>query len=135
MPEILVGSIDRLVVDRSSGRPIFSIIDFKVTEKPKSVEALLESYQMQMELYAMGLQALEPEIGPGNLEALLVNISSRTIQALPVMLGQLNTAPLALSASEIVSGREGIAQPGPLCRYCDFRDRCKEGRKYASLLS
>ncbi len=134
--EVLVGSIDRVVVKDD----IYTIVDFKVTEKPKSVEALLESYQTQMELYASGLRKLEGasllqqgRVQPIQVEAFLVNISSRTIQVVPVPLDQVSPARAPIDAlprlaSEIVAGRAGRPRPGPLCRYCDFKSKCPESR-------
>jgi ATP-dependent exoDNAse (exonuclease V) beta subunit len=122
--EILVGSLDRVVLE--PGRA--SIVDFKVTEKPKSVDALIEAYVTQLELYAYALKRLlsEDEAKSTQVEALLVNISPKSIQAVPVSVGALPVETLALDASEIVSGRKGEPRPGPLCRYCEFRSQCPE---------
>jgi ATP-dependent exoDNAse (exonuclease V) beta subunit len=124
--EILVGSLDRVVLE--PGRA--SIVDFKVTEKPKSVEALVEAYVNQLELYAYALKRLlsEDEIKKTQIEALLVNISPKSIQAVPVSVGALPVESLALDAAEIVSGRKGEPRPGPLCRHCEFRSQCPEAR-------
>lgn len=125
--EVLVGSLDRLVVER--GR--YFIVDFKVTEKIKSVEGLLEAYQTQLQLYAWALEKLEPE-ARGKTEALLVNISARTVQTVPVPLGtddpdSVFAARLAERSVRIVSGEAGRARVGPLCRVCEFRSQCPEG--------
>ena len=132
--------MDRVVRDRasSSGQVQYSIIDFKVTGKPKSTAALLEAYQTQLELYGFALQALEPEARAAKLEALIVNISPRTIQALPLPLftgtssgseaGTATIPRLAQQAARIVSGEPGPAIPGPRCRFCEFRPACPEGR-------
>ncbi len=124
--EILVGSMDRVVLE--PGRA--SIVDFKVTEKAKSVEALIEAYFTQLELYAYALKRLlsEEEVRTTRFEALLVNISPKSIQAVPVSVGALPVENLALDAAEIVSGRSGDPRPGPLCRFCEFRSQCPEAR-------
>lgn len=120
--EILVGSIDRIVLE--PGRA--SIVDFKVTEKPKSVEALVEAYVTQLELYAYALKRLLPSDESKNtrFEAMLVNISPKSIQAVPVSVGALPVESLAVDAADIISGREGEPRPGPLCRFCEFRSQC-----------
>jgi hypothetical protein len=126
--EVLVGSIDRLVLDRDR----FTLIDFKVTEKAKSVEALLESYQTQMELYGWALKALEPRAAGLPMDALLVNFSPRTIQAVPVPLSGFKVGRLAKDAASIVAGKPGKPQPGALCRHCEFRAICPESMKLSN---
>jgi ATP-dependent exoDNAse (exonuclease V) beta subunit len=122
--EILVGSIDRVVLE--PGRA--SIVDFKVTEKAKSVEALIEAYVTQLELYSHALRRLMPP-GEGDqtrFEALLVNISPKSIQTVPISVGGLPVESLALDAAEIVAGKDGLPRPGPLCIHCEFRGQCPE---------
>ena len=122
-----------MVVDRSADGIRYSIIDFKVTERAKSVETLLESYQSQLELYVWALECLEPE-SRGNTDALLINISARTVQTVPVPMEQIATRALHLSesASRIVQGEEGKPKTGPLCKVCEFRVRCPEGQSYVA---
>jgi ATP-dependent exoDNAse (exonuclease V) beta subunit len=122
-PAVLVGSLDRLVREGSR----YTIIDFKITEEPKSAEALREAYGTQMELYALGLRCLEPEAR--DVSAVLVNISAGSFHAVEASLGQLDAQSLARKATEIVAGRKGAPQPGELCRFCDFRSVCDEGRR------
>lgn len=155
--EVVVGSIDRLVREETANGVRYSIVDFKVTEKLKSVDSLLEAYRHQLEIYAWALGALEPE-SRGRTDAVLVNISSRTIQTVPVNLsspeklsiesarvlsdpakGDLPADPLvvritemAQEASRIVNGAEGRVQTGPLCRVCEFRSICREGTAYVT---
>jgi hypothetical protein len=131
--QILVGAMDRIVAD--SQKNIFSIIDFKITEKPKSVSALTEAYQAQIELYGFALTVLEPGLTLQNIQALLVNISRGHIQTVPIGLGKLNLLQLAELSSEIVNGKNGVPRPGALCRMCEFRMSCKEGSDSLSFLS
>jgi ATP-dependent helicase/nuclease subunit A len=122
--EILVGSIDRLVLDKNRDGPQYSIIDFKVTDGSKQSEYLLEAYQIQMELYAWALTRLDPSIDLENIEAVLVNISRRTVQIISVDLGNLNLEGLLELSRKIVNGAAGEPRPGPLCSVCDFRFQC-----------
>jgi hypothetical protein len=131
--EVLVGSLDRLVRPEPAR---YAIIDFKVTEKLKTVEALLEAYEPQLQLYAYALGAIEPE-ARGATEALLVNISSRTVQTVPVPIDPERGSELARAsashAGRIVAGAEGAATPGPLCRVCEFRSRCSVGASWLAV--
>ena len=106
------------------------MIDFKITEKPKSVEVLLEAYQTQLDLYAWAVSRLEPR-AVGRTQALLVNISPKSIQAVevPLMLPHGQVEEWASDAAGIVAGSEGAPKPGPLCRMCEFRPKCPEGRR------
>jgi ATP-dependent helicase/nuclease subunit A len=123
--EAIVGALDRLVAE--DGR--YTLVDFKVTEKAKSVDALVETYRGQLALYAWALARLEPE-AEGRTEALLVNISSRTIQTVPVPVASGDGAIEALvsRAARVVAGEPAAPTPGALCRVCEFRPLCPEGR-------
>jgi hypothetical protein len=130
-PAVLVGSLDRLVRDTDGGGaggvgPRYTIVDFKITEEPKSDEALIDAYGTQMELYARGLRQLEPEAGL--TEALLVSISAGSVREVPVPLGRLDVEDVAARATSIVAGRAGKPRPGELCRFCDFRSVCSEAK-------
>jgi ATP-dependent exoDNAse (exonuclease V) beta subunit len=118
-PEVLVGSLDRLVRDPERGH---TIIDFKVTDKPKDPQELLDAYSTQMELYALGLKRLDPEAGSPS--ALLVHISPGQVQTVEVPLGRIRAEDLAERASQIVAGAKGRAISSGLCRFCDFRFQC-----------
>lgn len=127
--EVLVGSMDRLICTKIPNETHFTLIDFKVTEKPKSVEALLEAYQTQMELYAFALERLDSSAQEiGSISPLLVNISGPTIQVVPVRVRNLGVEEISRIASQIVAGESGKPRPGYLCRHCDFRLQCPEGR-------
>lgn len=127
-PVILVGSLDRLVRDSSSddGASRYTIVDFKITEQPKSDAALIDAYGTQMELYARGLKQLEREASAPR--ALLVNISAGEIREVEVPLGIVDPEDLARRASQVVAGRVGKPQAGELCRFCDFRALCDVGQ-------
>jgi ATP-dependent helicase/nuclease subunit A len=127
-PAVLVGALDRLVRDSlSSGSEAqYAIVDFKITEEPKSDEALIGAYGAQMELYARGLRQLEPDASAP--AAILVNISAGSVREVRVPLGRVDADAIAQRAAQIVAGREGAPSPGDLCRYCDFRSVCDAGR-------
>src|SRR5205085_684799 len=120
MPEIglftgekVTSASEQEVTQRELGTRVHSCLeradydDLKVTEKLKSVDALHEAYRNQILFYAHAVQALEPEAA-GRTEALLVNISARTVQTVPVPLPErIDPAPLADEAASIVSGELG----------------------------
>ena len=74
---------------------------------------------------------LDPEAA-GRTSVLLVNISSRAVQAVPVDFhaDEFEPEAYAAEASRIVEGGEGVAQVGPLCRVCEFRGICPAGTEY-----
>ena len=134
--EVIVGSIDRLVMETRDGVPHYTVVDFKVTEKAKSLEELLEGYQRQLELYTWAVGELEPQ-AKGRTDAMLVNISAKTIQTVPVPTVSFEAiadfgAPIAELAGKIVAGMVGEPMPGPLCRMCQFRSKCPEARVEAA---
>ncbi|MEO5969679.1 MAG: UvrD-helicase domain-containing protein [Bdellovibrionia bacterium] len=128
--EVLVGSMDRVVADKGDGTSRYAILDFKFTEKRKSVRGLLEAYQTQIELYAWALTVLDPSIRLEEIQAYLINISSETVQNVQVHLGKVNLEKLLADAVAIVHGRSGEPKPGPLCRMCGYRSSCAEGERY-----
>ncbi len=124
--QVLVGSMDRLVLERTPLGSVYSIVDFKVTEKMKSVDALVEAYRGQLALYSRALEVLEPG-SKGRIESVLINISPRTIQTVPVVVeGADLPERLAAEAAGIVAGEPGVPRPGPLCRVCEFRRMCPD---------
>ncbi len=123
--EVLVGSIDRLILQEKE-RKQFSVVDFKVTEKPKSMGVLLRAYQTQMDLYAWALTLLEPGLKQEDLSAQLVHICTEGVQVVSVPLGRISGEVLLDQALKILNGATGIPKPGPRCRFCEFRSLCPE---------
>jgi hypothetical protein len=125
---VLRGSIDRLVVFKRASVHRHLLVLFRVTEKAASVDTLLEAYRYQMELAAWALRALDPKIASDELDGLLVNISARTIQTVPIRItGDIPIEELAHEATLIEQGKSGAPHPGAICRSCDFRQQCPEG--------
>jgi ATP-dependent exoDNAse (exonuclease V) beta subunit len=116
--DTLVGALDRLVEE--AGR--YMIIDFKVTAQVKAVDALVEAYQSQIDLYAAAVRRLDPSARA--VEAMLVHIASQRVQVIPIAPREGNEARLAREAAEIVVGQAGKATPGALCGVCEFRRVC-----------
>ena len=127
--EAIVGSMDRLV--RSGER--YSIVDFKVTTQPKTEAELLDSYQSQIELYALSLNILEPA-SLGHTDACLVNFSPGNVQVVRVPISPENIQKLAettaVQSRKIIEGAAGEPKVGKLCRVCDFRSICSEGQRH-----
>jgi ATP-dependent exoDNAse (exonuclease V) beta subunit len=124
--EVIVGSIDRLVLDESEDQPVYYLIDFKVSEKPKSVTALTETYQNQIELYAWALTVLDPKIQFEQIRPVIVNISSGSVQVVPFSVGNLNIQRLLSHSIKIIDGEPGAPKPGYYCRFCEFKSQCPE---------
>ena len=122
--EALVGAMDRLIWTEQDG---FTLVDFKVTTRLKSERELLDAYQTQLNLYAWALEKLEPQAA-GNTRLKIVNISSEGVfeVAVPCIADRLED--LKTKASRIVAGEPGSPEPGTLCRVCEFRSRCPEGK-------
>lgn len=131
--QILVGSIDRLVEERSDEGRILRLVDFKVTERPRSSEELLASYQSQMDLYAWAISQIEGDsalLSEGRLRGYLVNISGAQVAEYEVPLGgAFDAEKLAALADRIVNGQAGKPQPSKHCEKCSFRGRCPEGQR------
>jgi ATP-dependent helicase/nuclease subunit A len=125
--EVLVGSIDRVVMESVGNQTKYSIVDFKVTGRTKPMSVLHEAYQNQLELYAHALTILNPRIQLKNIQAKLINITSETIQVVSVGLGKLNLDALVSHSSRIINGEPGEPKLGPLCKFCEFRPHCPEG--------
>jgi RecB family exonuclease len=125
--EVLVGSIDRVVYQRSENDFRYTVIDFKVTQKLKTEEELKAAYLGQLQLYAWALTRLAPEAA-GKVDCVLINISAHEVREVVVSLSA--QAPFvaedwATLASEMLNGKEGIPQPGSLCRVCEFKSQCQ----------
>jgi ATP-dependent helicase/nuclease subunit A len=127
--EILVGSIDRLVCESSKR---YTLVDFKITRELRSNEDLLASYAVQAELYAAAIHRLEPKLSSEAVTAALVNISPEGVRSVTVPVSRdrvvARSERLAKEASLIVAGASGVPTPGRVCRHCEFRSICPEGR-------
>ena len=121
-PEILVGSMDRLIREERDGELRLTVVDFKVTGKAGDSEALRESYQVQLDLYVAALRRLEP--GVTRVEAALVNIHPGGVQTVRVEARAEVERELAREAVAIVAGARGRPRPGSACRHCAVRAGC-----------
>jgi ATP-dependent exoDNAse (exonuclease V) beta subunit len=133
-PEILVGSIDRLLAERlpgPDGRLRYTVIDFKVTSRGRTEAELVESYQTQLDLYAAAVRALDGAAGAprlAELEAALVHISAGGARQVRLTPRSGVAEKLAREAAAIVAGAAGNPKPGGACAHCDFRELCPEGQ-------
>lgn len=127
--EVLVGSIDRLILERAGE---YRLVDFKVSSKQKDPKELLYSYRTQMELYAHAVHVLQKSnagVGALRIRGSLIHISPQAVAEVPVEFDLQEIARriegLATAASKIVAGAEGIPSVGRLCRVCEFRSICE----------
>jgi ATP-dependent exoDNAse (exonuclease V) beta subunit len=130
--ETLVGSIDRLILEKRGSTSSYSLLDFKVTQSFKRKDILLEAYGTQLLLYTMALTILDPKIRWTDIDAALVNVTPAGVQvlAVPVQRDSHRVHELADLAGRIVNGHSGEPKCGPLCQFCEFLDSCQEGKLY-----
>jgi ATP-dependent exoDNAse (exonuclease V) beta subunit len=130
--EILVGAIDRLILQQEERGERFVILDYKVTRQAKTREELLDAYQDQMDFYAWALGRLEPR-ARGATRVLLVNISSDGVSECDVPLSDWvsdeSKAAQFLGAhvstiKKILQGAAGDPHRGGHCQTCDFVKQC-----------
>jgi ATP-dependent helicase/nuclease subunit A len=131
--EILVGSMDRVLLNQlKNDQARAVVVDFKVTRKGKSSAELLDAYSTQMELYRFALsRLLESDGEPKQIDAVIVNFSQEGVEEVRVESaekGEKTAGRLASLSSQIIGGKEGVAQPQSLCRVCQFRPICPEGQ-------
>ena len=124
--EVLVGSIDRVIREEVEGEVQYSIIDFKVSEKPRSIYSLKSAYQTQMNLYAKAIAALDPDVSQRQIQAWIVNISSQTVQIVSLEIDLFAWKSLLSKSLKIIAGSEGDPQPGSYCKMCEFSEICPE---------
>ncbi len=118
--QVLVGTMDRLIEEK--GR--FTILDYKITQKTKSQKTLLETYQIQLQIYKEALEILEPR-SRGTIECHLVQISPESIESVQVPMNSESVShSLVRLSDEIIQGKPGLPRPGLHCRYCAFREVC-----------
>jgi len=126
--EILIGKIDRVFAKKQGDSFFYSLLDFKITRKPKTLWMIRQVYQTQMELYALALSILQPEFS--GMEALIVNITPEQVKTFPISLGKIDIYQLAQKAKAIIAGEKAEARPSFECRYCTFLKKCEEGMAF-----
>ncbi len=125
-PATLIGALDRLVrLDEGT----YAILDFKVTGRKKSAEALLETYRNQLNLYAWALESLVPD-ARGKTRALLVHIAEGQVQEIEVPLEANRLDEFRRRAEILLRGKAGAPSPSSLCEVCEHRERCPEGSEF-----
>lgn len=125
-PTTLIGALDRLVLTPEGQ---YVILDFKVTGRKKTAAELLESYSMQLNLYAWALEALVPE-ARGGLRAFLIHIAGGQVLEIEVPILPNALEVFRKKSEAILRGKPGEPQPSSLCEVCDHRERCPEGAAF-----
>ncbi len=128
--ETLVGSIDRLLLQWIDGLPHYSIIDFKVTQGPKSRARVVDAYRTQIELYAWAVRALAPP--ESQINARIVVISTAAVQEVPIPLGHVDIPALLAQSLAVISGGSGAGKPRPgrHCRVCPHEMHCPDSNTF-----
>ena len=131
--EVLVGAIDRLVVDKTNNEnPKYTVIDFKVTGSSRSDQELVAVYETQLNLYVWALGVLEPS-AKGNTRAVIVRIDPNGVKELSVPVKESQLDLFLNESQKIVQGATGAPRPGSSCKYCEFKSQCIEGRQYLGI--
>ncbi len=130
--EVVVGAIDRITRNNAPSENAFTVMDYKITRKPKSEGELLESYGHQMKIYSWALGMIEPD-SREKTRAVLVNISPQGVSEVELRLPKWSElerelARAASHSNRILAGESGAPRPGSLCRHCSFLADCPEGR-------
>jgi CRISPR/Cas system-associated exonuclease Cas4 (RecB family) len=132
--EILVGAVDRLMFapSLSPSRP-YQIFDFKVSQKESDVltqQKLLDRYQLQLQLYELALQRVEPSL-KGKMQSALIQINSQGVLKVEVPSSEVSLLDdFAIQAHDLIAGKKlpktNVAQH---CRYCSYRSICRDYEK------
>jgi ATP-dependent exoDNAse (exonuclease V) beta subunit len=121
--EALVGMMDRLEVDPV--RKAIRVVDYKFTARPKSAEALLAQYSLQIRLYAWAAVHLVDFV-PERLEGAIAHFCRQNgLQW--IALPEMDREALEREVQAwFKRAKEETVHPstGDHCRYCEFRNRC-----------
>lgn len=131
--EVLVGAMDR-VVQTDEG---YCMIDFKVTQKLKESQTLIETYRLQMNVYAWALGRIVPA-ARGKIRALLVNLAVDGVLESEVPLekwvseSDKNGDPVPVKnwiekVNQIIQpGQSAEPYPSSHCLQCEFNTICPD---------
>jgi predicted RecB family nuclease len=121
----LVGAIDRVIYD--SPQNLWKIVDFKLSSKPKSLESLKESYQIQLELYRSALEILEPR-AKGQIELWIVNINPEAVVEWRMESdSHFELIPMVIKSQELLNqSTEAQAIVSAYCMHCPLSRSCQE---------
>jgi ATP-dependent helicase/nuclease subunit A len=122
--QVILGSMDRVVLESDS----LTLVDYKWTQKPKTLLQIEESYLLQLQIYYWALKQLEPEkeirnvsvvnFYPGGVQEFSLNLTALQAGFDPVSF--LNRIDSILSTD--------LAPPTRTkhCEFCDFRVSCEK---------
>jgi putative RecB family exonuclease len=119
----LVGIVDRIV---SHGAGRYEIHDYKTGARLPSQEQI--DRERQLALYQIGLEQTYADVQEVELVWHYL-VHGRTLRSrrTPEQLAALRREAIGL-IDAIEAEREFAPRPGPLCRWCDFRAICPEGK-------
>ncbi len=135
--EVLVGSLDRLVLEERNGVYYYTLLDFKVGKKSKSPRMMVQSYSTQIQLYVLAVQALHSDLGLGDLpddrfriQAAVVHISPQAVREVSIPFDSRSAEALARQFVErsfkLIAGASGDARPGGHCQVCQHQKSCPD---------
>ncbi|MBN20385.1 MAG: hypothetical protein CL678_03780 [Bdellovibrionaceae bacterium] len=121
--QVLVGAIDRVVESKDA----FYILDYKVTLKSKSAEALIEAYQAQLQLYCWALSQLLFD-SPKKIKAFLIQIDQSGVREIEVPVSEspnIHPFKIASRINELIAAPEKHqATPSAHCLVCEYSSFC-----------
>jgi ATP-dependent exoDNAse (exonuclease V) beta subunit len=136
--EALVGFMDRLVIVDRPDQIQIRVTDYKWTAAPRSPEALLEHYGLQLQVYAWAAMRMLQDETQGRkvtLHARLVHLTDSGLEVVDADSSQFQVADLqSLVESHFKQAKKLLfetreapieqAQPGKHCRHCPQQAIC-----------
>ncbi|MFZ9595532.1 MAG: PD-(D/E)XK nuclease family protein [Bdellovibrionia bacterium] len=127
--QVIVGSMDRVILEVHAGVPQVALLDFKFTQHARSPSRLIRAYQLQMQWYAWALGKLEPRVSSSAIQAFLVNVSLDGVQTVEVPLESFKPEVILEKALALLQGGAGEPKPSASCRSCAFQALCEASPK------
>jgi len=123
---LLTGMIDRIQLDNDG---VYHIVDYKTSKSAQ----YLKNDLLQLLTYAFVIYNEHPEIEKVRVSYIMLKLGSQYITK-EFSLDQILSIKQMYEgyANEILSDQNFKANPGILCKFCEFADLCDEAKSYMS---